>query len=107
MKEMCSISNLSTSKGSNLEGGFNGSTPFRPVIKDKGLCNMKQIKEDYDIDLDIDIGSNGRPRFKEEIKMPTQYELIDLNDPNDEVLFQGEMVKYKAGLNPSYLNRWI
>lgn len=104
---MCSISNLSTSKGSNLEGGFNSSTPFRPSDKPKGLCNTKQIKEDYDIDLDIDVGSNGRPRFKEEIKMPPQYESIDLNDPNDAVLFQGEMVKYKAGLNPSYLNRWI
>jgi len=57
--------------------------------------------------LDDDLGTGGRPRFKEEVKLPPQYEAIDLNDPNDEVLFQGELVKYKAGLNPSYLNRWV
>lgn len=49
--------------------------------------STKNIVEEYDIQLDNDLGTNGRPRFKEEIKLPPQYEAIDLNDPNDEVLF--------------------
>ena len=69
--------------------------------------STKNIVEDYDISLDGDLGTNGRSRIREEVKLPPQYEAIDLNDPNDEVLFQGELVKYKAGLNPSYLNRWV
>ena len=47
----------------------------------------KAVVENYDIDLGEDCGTNGRPRVKEEIKLPPQYESIDLNDPNDEVLF--------------------
>jgi hypothetical protein len=42
---------------------------------------------DYSVDLDGDYGQNGRPRIREEVKIPPQYELIDLCDPNDEVLF--------------------
>jgi hypothetical protein len=47
----------------------------------------KKVQESYDIELEVDNGTNGRPRFKEEIKLPPQYDIIDLNDPNDEVLF--------------------
>ena len=36
---------------------------------------------------ELDEGNDGRPRFREEIKMPPQYQAIDLMDPNDEVLF--------------------
>ena len=49
--------------------------------------STKNIVEDYEIALDEDVGTNGRPRFREEVKLPPQYDAIDLNDPNDEVLF--------------------
>ena len=53
------------------------------------------------------MGVNGRPRVKEEEKLPPQYESIDLTDPHDEVLFQGELLKYKAGYTPTFINRWV
>jgi hypothetical protein len=43
---------------------------------------------------------------EEEIPLP-YYEQIDLLDPNDEVLFQGELMKYKAGYAPTFVNRWV
>ena len=67
----------------------------------------KKVVEDFDVTLDADLGTGGRPRFREEIKLPPQYDAIDLNDPNDEVLFQGEMGKYKAAVNPTYISRWV
>ena len=84
LREMCDFSNLSTSKGSVKEGGNNN---YRPANKSQGLMSTKNIVEDYEISLDNDLGTDGRPRFKEEIKLPPQYESIDLIDPNDEVLF--------------------
>ena len=49
----------------------------------------KKVVEDFNIVLDTDLGTNGRPRFKEEIKLPPQYENIDLNesDEKDPILF--------------------
>lgn len=67
----------------------------------------KKVQEDYQIELDVDVGTNGRPRFREEVKLPPQYDSIDLNDPEDEVLFQGEIVKYKAALNSTFIPRWV
>jgi hypothetical protein len=102
---MCAFSNLSTNKNTVKEGGYPANYR-RPTVVE-GLQSTKEIVEEYEISLDTDLGTNGRPRVKEEIKLPPQYENIDLNDPNDEVLFQGELVKYKAAINPSYMNRWV
>lgn len=49
--------------------------------------STKNVVEENEITLEGDIGTNGRPRVKEEIKLPPNYDIIDLNDPNDEVLF--------------------
>lgn len=49
LREICSISSLSTSKNTKLEGGFDASGSFRPSNKTNGLCSTKEIKEDYDI----------------------------------------------------------
>jgi hypothetical protein len=57
--------------------------------------------------LDGDEGNNGRPRIKEEEKPLPYYENIDLNDPTLEVLFQAELLKYKAGYNPTYISRYV
>ena len=52
-------------------------------------------------------GRNGRPRVKEEVIMPPQYDQIDLFDSNEEIRFQGEIAKYKACINPAFMPRWI
>ncbi len=101
LREMCALSTLSKSNNTAK------SSCHRPNNNTVVLCSTKNIQEDYEISLDNDEGTNRRPRFKEEIKLPPQYESIDLIDPNDEVLFQGELFKYKAGVNPSYLKCWI
>jgi hypothetical protein len=59
------------------------------------------------VELGGDVGFDGRPREKEVFELPPQYEGIDLNDPNAEILFQGELVKYKAGYTPTFISRWI
>lgn len=80
--------------GKALQGGIKGG-------------EAKSIVEDFDINLDGDYGKDGRSRIRVEEKLPPQYESIDLCDPNDEVLFQGELMKYKAGYNPTFINRWV
>jgi len=52
-------------------------------------------------------GRNGRPRVKDEVIMPPQYEQIELFDSNEEIRFQGEIAKYKACINPGFMPRWI
>lgn len=80
---MCAFSQISSTNTKAKEGG----NKFRPPGKKQHLMSTKNISEDYEISLANDQGTDGRPRFKEEIKLPPQYESIDLNDPNDEVLF--------------------
>lgn len=85
---MVAFSNMGSAKGAVKEGGF-GS--YRPNTQKSDLQSdikpAKPIVEEYEISLDNDFGTDGRPRVKEEIKLPPQYESIDLNDTNDEVLF--------------------
>ena len=45
------------------------------------------MTQDISIDIEGEIGTGGRPRVREEIKLPPNYEEIDLNDPNDEIQF--------------------
>lgn len=46
---------------------------------------MKNVVEDIAIEMEGEVGTGGRPRVKEEIKLPPNYEEIDLNDPNDPI----------------------
>ena len=55
----------------------------------------------------VEEGKNGRPRVKEEVIVPPQYDQIDLFDSTEEILFQGEIAKYKACINPAFMPRWI
>ena len=103
---MCNFSNMSSGQGGKLQGGFNQCCRLEEPKKNN-MMTTKKVVEDFDITLDSDIGTGGRPRFREEIKMPPQYESIDLNDPNDEVQFQGELVKYKSAVNSTFIPRWV
>lgn len=108
LNEMCKFSSMSTANnlkkqgengiierrnGGGLQGGNNGG-------------EAKSVVEDFDLNLDGDMGTDGRPRIREEIKLPPNYENIDLFDPKNQVLFQGDLMKYKAGYNPTFLGRW-
>jgi hypothetical protein len=103
--EMCKFSNMSTSNSVKKASG-NG-TIVRVGGASGKQSETKNVVEDIDVDLDGDVGTDGRPRVREIIELPPQYENIDLNDPNAEILFQGELVKYKAGYTPTFISRWI
>ena len=63
--------------------------------------------EDIDFHFEGEVGENGRPRVREPVKVPPEYENIDLCDPDADVLFQGELLKYKAGYTPTFISRWV
>ena len=96
---------MSSGKMEHKQGGMIGirKVPGRAHLN----SGTKEVSEDIDITLDGDLGTNGRPRVKEIEKMPPHYDSVDLNDAFDEVLFQGELGKYKAGVNPAFFNRWV
>ena len=87
LREMCAFSNLSATSNQKKEGGLAPTSRPPKAENDGKMSKTKEVKEDIDLVLDGDMGTGGRPRFKEEVKLPPQYEAIDLNDPNDEVLF--------------------
>ena len=69
IKEMCQFSNLSNSSNTvKLQGGI--CVRDGPVNPQRALMTTKKVVEDYNIVVDGDHGTNGRPRFREEIKMP-------------------------------------
>lgn len=84
IKEMCQFSNMS--KGNNVKKCSANGEIQRVNQKAQGLQSSaatKQVVEDIAIDLDGDVGTNGRPRVREEIKLPPNYKEIDIHDPND------------------------
>ncbi len=101
---MCNFNN-STNANNLLKANEDGA-PTKRYNNLQALCETKPVVEDYDIELDGEDGTGGRPRFREEVKLPPDYN-IDLNDPDDEILFQGELVKFKPGYNAIFLTRWV
>lgn len=49
-----------------------------------------------------DEGTGGRP-----LKKGNPYLEIDLIDPSDPILFEGEIQKYKPGFKAQFINRWV
>jgi hypothetical protein len=86
IKEMCKMSNLSTSNNVKKQSE-NGTITRKNNGQLQSEVTTKPIVEDFDVTLDGEEGTGGRPRIKEEIKLPPVYESIDLHDPNDPVLF--------------------
>lgn len=108
IKEMCKFSNLSSSNNQKKSSGNGTIVRVNGGLQSSSKATTtKPVVEDIDIHLDGDEGTGGRPRVREEIKLPPNYSEIDLNDPNDPVLFQGELCKFKAGYNPTFINRWV
>ncbi len=101
---MCNFNNATTAN--NILHASENGEPYRRTANLQALCETKAVVEDYDIDIDGEEGTGGRPRFREEVKLPPDYN-IDLNDPDDEILFQGELVKFKPGYTSIFLTRWV
>lgn len=104
LNEMCGFSNSTAI--SNLREDENGNlTRLGP---DAGLkSETKKVEEEHEIDLEGDFGTDGRPRVKEEEKLPPNYAMIDLYDPNEEILFEAELAKYKPGYSGTFVSRYI
>lgn len=87
----------------NADGKMERVYEGNPSLK----CSTKKVREDISLDLDGEHGTGGRPRVKEEVKIPPNYEQVNLIDPDEPILFQGELVKYKADYNPTFYTRWV
>lgn len=107
LREMIANSNKLAANNLMMEGE-NGT-----YYRKNGAENMhfkskvKEVTEEYDIDDEGETGTGGKPRVREEIKIPPKYDEIDLNDPDDEVLFQGELLKHKEGYVGAFISRWV
>lgn len=66
--------------------------------------STKKVGENKTISLGGENGSGGRPLKK---KVENPYYEIDLIDPTDAVLFEGEIQKFKPGFKPTFIDRWI
>lgn len=87
--EMCKFSNMSTANNLKKASGNGMVERKNGNLMQGGLIGgeTKNVQEDFDIDFEGERGENGRPRYREEEKLPPQYENINLVDPEDEVLF--------------------
>ena len=65
---------------------------------------MKIVSEDLEFRLSGDIGTGGKPLKK---KPENPYLEIDLIDPKDPILFEGEVQKYKPGFKATFIDRWV
>jgi hypothetical protein len=89
-----------------MKEGENGEV--ERVSPDAGLkSHTKEIGEEADLEMEGEVGEGGRPRFKEEEKLPPNYAEIVLDDPNQEILFEAELVKYKPGYSGTFVSRYI
>lgn len=41
------------------------------------------------------------------LKSPNPYLDIDLIDPRDPILFEGELYKYKSGFKGQFITKWV
>ena len=97
---------------SESQEGTNG----RPLVN-RALRSTKQVKrvlldlyaqkpivEITTINIAGEFGTGGRP-FKKKPENP--YLEIDLIDPTDPILFEGEIQKYKPGFKACFIDRWV
>jgi hypothetical protein len=68
---------------------------------------MKKLTKETIIRLEGDYGTGVGPRRIEEVIPSPMYETVDLFNTNEEILFQGELAKFKACINPGFNLRWL
>lgn len=101
---MCLLSNAMTQ--TNIKKNEDGTV--ERVVPDQALKgNMKCVGEEAALELEGEDGHDGKPRFKEEEKLPPNYAEIDLYDENEPILFEAELMKYKPGYTGTFVSRYI
>ena len=85
------------SKQTGADGNEEGTT-----AGGSGLLKTKAVQESTSLMLGGEQGTGGRP-----LKKGNPYLEIDLIDPTDPILFEGEIQKYKPGFKAQFINRWV
>lgn len=68
------------------------------------LLSTKKVIQNAELRLGGEQGTGGRPLKK---KPDNPYLEIDLIDPLDPILFEGEIQKYKPGFKATFIDRWV
>jgi len=56
----------------------------------------------FEVTIPGENGQGGKP-----LKKDNPFVEIDLVDPNDTILFQGQLQKFKPGFNQNFVDKWI
>ncbi len=67
------------------------------------LYQTKEVIDTTHFRLDGEVGSGGKPLKKND----NPYLEIDLIDPSDPIICEGEVQKYKPGFKPTFIDRWV
>ena len=70
----------------------------------RGYFKCTPILDHVAFKLEGEYGTGGRPLIR---KVANPYLEVDLVDPDDQILFQGELQKYKPGFNGVFIDRWV
>jgi len=65
---------------------------------------MKAVEEISTFVFNGESGTGGKPLKK---RSDNPYLEIDLIDPTDPILFEGEIQKYKPGFKATFIDRWV
>ena len=100
------MSNLANEVTGDPDGPHNAGVNVQRELREKreALYEMKPVQEELLFRLSGENGTGGKPLKK---KPENPYLEIDLIDPNDPVLFEGEVQKYKPGFKATYIDRWV
>ncbi|CDW91526.1 UNKNOWN [Stylonychia lemnae] len=101
LEEISQLSNALTNDHNEDKGTDQSKVNQRN--KDQ-LLEEKKIVDYVDVKLFGEYGTGGKPL---KIKPTNPYLEIDLIDPNDPVLYEGEVQKYKPGFQAQFIDRWI
>ena len=68
------------------------------------VLRATNVEQNYSFSLEGEYGEGGRPYVK---VVPNPYLEVDMVDPDDPILFQGELQKFKPGFNGVFIDRWV
>ena len=95
-----------------MEFDANGNPISRPIGSHEEAIEHAKKKSKNDptavkIVLDVLVGGENGTGGKPLIRKDNPYVEIDLIDPTDPVLFEGEVQKYKPGFKAHFIDRWV
>ena len=89
----------------NEMNGVGGKKSQEQTEKEQAALNkLKSVEESSSLMFGGEMGTGGRP-VKKIVENP--YLEIDLIDPTDPILFEGEMQKFKPGFQATFIDRWV